>query len=62
MMMDAFADDVARRTEVSLLEEESGSTFFIADILKIVIAPFVAVRPPLAYLPRSPDPRHSPHT
>jgi len=41
--MHAFADDVAKRTEVALLEEESGSTFFIADILKLVIAPFVAV-------------------
>lgn len=32
-----------QRTEVALLEEESGSTFFIATILKLVIAPFVAI-------------------
>ena len=42
-MLGAFSSDVARLTEVMLLQEESGTTFFIADILKIIIAPFVAI-------------------
>ena len=42
-MLRAFGEDVALHTETALLQEEEGSTFFISDILKLVIAPFVAV-------------------
>merc|ERR1711871_429772 len=41
--MKAFGQDVAKKTEIVLLQEESQSSFFIGDILKLVIAPFVAV-------------------